>query len=86
MSEEILREKDQVIASLIESNDMLQSEVSRVRDSNRILRRVHSALRTTNDSLRRQIALAEENDLLFKRFCAGEFDAKAPEGESAPQL
>jgi len=47
-----------------------------VRNSNRILRRVHSALRSANQSLHNQIAIAQENDELFKKFCNGDFDAK----------
>jgi FtsZ-binding cell division protein ZapB len=73
-----MEEKQQVIESLIEANDLLQEEVSRLRNSNRILRRVHSALRSANESLRRQVALAHENDTLFKQFCNGDFDAPSP--------
>ena len=73
-----MSEEKQVIESLLESNDLLQGEVNRLRNSNRILRRVHSALRQANESLRRQVALAHENDALFKQFCNGDFDAPSP--------
>lgn len=75
MLEETL-DKDSVIASLMESVELLRSEISLVRNNNRILRRVHSALRSANESLRKQVDLAQENDLLFKQFCNGDFDAK----------
>jgi len=61
--------------SLIESNNILQDEVTKLRNSNRILRTVHRALRAANESLRRQVELGQFNDDTFKRFCAGEFDA-----------
>lgn len=63
------------IASLTEANDMLQEEVTRLRNSNRILRTVHRALRAANESLRAQVELAKFNDDTFKAFCNGEFDA-----------
>lgn len=75
MPEETL-DKDQVIASLMESVDSLRGELAQTRNNTRILRRVHSALRSANDSLRKQVTLAQENDDLFKRFCEGDFDAK----------
>jgi hypothetical protein len=70
MSEEI-----QTIQALIESNDILQDEVTRLRQSNKILRTVHSRLRATLNSLRAQVELARFNDETFKAFCEGEFDA-----------
>ena len=73
---EILEEKDSVIASLIESNDCLQEEVTRLRASNRILRTVHKVLRERVNSLMRQVELSHFNDETFKKFCEGEFDAK----------
>lgn len=75
MPEETL-DKDAIIASLMESNDCLREEVALVRNNNRILRRVHSALRSANASLRQQLELAAQNDELFKKFCNGDFDAK----------
>lgn len=72
MSEE--QDKDFVIAGLVESNNILQSEVAQVRRSNRILRTVNSALRKSIDSLRRTHELAVQNDEMFKRFCNGDFD------------
>lgn len=63
------QEKDQVIASLIEANDILQLEVTRLRDTARILRRVHSALRATITSQQRQLEIATFNDNAFKELC-----------------
>lgn len=78
MSEEtvVYEDKDAIIASLIESNDCLRDEVGLLRNNNRILRRVHSALRSANASLRQQLDLAAQNDEMFKKFCNGDFDAK----------
>lgn len=84
MLEETL-DKDSVIASLMESVELLRSEISLVRNNNRILRRVHSALRSANESLRKQVDLAQENDLLFKQFCNGDFDAKGGLNETTVQ-
>jgi hypothetical protein len=85
MSEETL-DKDAVIASLLESVEILREEVTRVRTNNRILRRVHSALRSSVTSLQNQIELAKQNDELFKRFCSGEFDAKVTSSEDSGLL
>lgn len=76
MSEETLEQKDVLIASLLESVDCLREEVARVRNSNRILRRVHAALRSANAALKASVDMAQQNDELFRRFCEGEFDAK----------
>jgi len=62
-------DKDQVIASLMESNEILREEMQQLRNNNRILRRVHSALRSANQALRNQVALAQQNDELFKELC-----------------
>jgi hypothetical protein len=70
-----MSEETFTIESLIEANNILQDEVSRVRVSNRTLRTVFKALRAANESLRRQVEVAQANDDLFKRYCAGEFDA-----------
>lgn len=61
-------------AALQESSDILQDEVSRLRETNATLRTVIRTLRRTNESLRQQAANAVENDDTFKRFCEGEFD------------
>lgn len=86
MSEETV-DKDFVIASLMESVECLREELSRARTNIRILRRVHSALRSANQSLRSQIELAQQNDDLFKNFCEGKFDAKVtrPEEGGLPE-
>lgn len=76
MSEETLQEKDALIASLLESIELLREEIQQVRVNNRILRRVHSALRSANTALRNKVELAEQNDELFKQFCNGDFDAE----------
>ncbi len=76
-------DKDQVIAALIESTDILQNESITLKASNRLLRKVNSILRQTITSLQNQVAVAQANDDLFKRFCSGDFDAKSdvtPEG------
>ena len=69
------QDKDLIIAGLMESNDILQQEVSKVRNQNRILRTVVRSLRTANDSLRRTVEVAQQNDELFKSLCEGSFDA-----------
>jgi hypothetical protein len=69
-----MSEETFTIESLIESNTILQTEVTRLRASNRILRTVHRALRATLESQRAQLELASFNDDTFKRFCNGEFD------------
>ena len=76
-----MSEETFTIESLVESNGILQDEVSQLRNSNRILRTVHRALRSANESLRRQMEQAVINDETFKQFCAGEFDAPNQFGE-----
>jgi hypothetical protein len=71
MSEETL-----TLQALVESNDMLQEELNRVRNTNRVLRTVVRQLRTSLTTLREQVAVAAQNDETFKAFCAGEFDVK----------
>ena len=81
------QEKDQVIASLIESNDNLRGELAQLRNNNRILRRVHSALRSANQALRNQLAIAQQNDELFKELCTSDYGAKVtrPEDGGLPE-
>ena len=81
------QEKDQVIASLIESNDNLRGELAQLRNNNRILRRVHSALRSANQTLRNQLAIAQQNDELFKELCTSDYGAKVtrPEDGGLPE-
>ena len=81
------QEKDQVIASLIESNDNLRGELAQLRNNNRILRRVHSALRSANQALRNQVAIAQQNDELFKELCTSDYGAKVtrPEDGGLPE-
>ena len=64
-----MEDQSLAIEGLIESNNILQGEIQRVRDSNRILRQVNKALRASLDSLRRQVAIAQENDENFKSMC-----------------
>lgn len=80
-------DKDQVIASLLESNEMLREEMQQLRNNNRILRRVHSALRHANTALRNQVALAQQNDELFKELCTSDFGVKvtSPEEGGLPE-
>ena len=75
-----MSEETFTISALVEANEDLQEEVSRLRNSNRVLRTVHSALRAANESLRSQLELARFSDETFKRFCAGEFDAAVDNG------
>jgi hypothetical protein len=58
-----------VVEQLLEANQTLQSEVQRLTDQRRILRRVNSALREALESQRRQVAIAVENDEQFKSLC-----------------
>ena len=66
--------------ALVESNNILQEEITRLRYSNRTLRTVVRALRSTCDSLRAQAEQANFNDETFKKMCA-EF---VPPQESVP--
>lgn len=63
-----------VVEQLLEANQTLQSEVQRLTDQRRILRRVNSALREALESQRRQVAIAVENDEQFKSLCQEDFD------------
>ena len=76
----------QVIDSLIESNNILQGEVAQIRRSNRILRTVNSTLRKSIDSLRKQVAIAQDNDELFKQFCNGDFDVPSTQPDESGLL
>jgi hypothetical protein len=71
MSEETL-----TLQALVESNDMLQEELNRVRNTNRVLRTVVRQLRTSLTTLREQVAVAAQNDETFKAFCEGQFDVR----------
>jgi len=81
MSEETLREKDELIASLLDSIENLREEIQQVRNNNRILRRVHSALRSANMALRNKVEIAQQNDELFKHLGTRDFDAKVTSPE-----
>lgn len=74
------KDKDIIIAGLIESNDILRGELEVSRNTARLLRRVNSALRGAITSLRNQIQNAQANDELFKQLCNGEFDAATETG------
>ncbi len=74
------KDKDIVIAGLIESNDILRGELEVSRNTARLLRRVNSALRGSITSLRNQIQNAQANDDLFKQLCNGDFDAVTETG------
>ena len=58
-----------VVDALVESNEILQEEVSRLRNNNRMLRTVISAQRKTATVLRDQVAIAAANDEAFKAMC-----------------
>ena len=70
-----MSEETFTIESLLEANNILQEELTRLRNSNRLLRDVNRAIRRSNTSLQNQVALAQANDEMFKQFCAGKFDA-----------
>jgi hypothetical protein len=76
------QDKDLVISQLMESNTVLNEEVARVRDSNRILRAVNKALHSANASLRRIAEVAQQNDEMFKCLCQGDFDAPVSGAEA----
>jgi len=59
-----------VIDALVEANEFLQEEVSRLRNNNRMLRTVISAQRKTATVLRDQVAIAAANDEAFKEMCS----------------
>lgn len=66
---------EQAIGALVEANEILQEELNRLRNNNRVLRTVIRALRESVTTLREQVAVATQNDDLFKAYCAGDFDA-----------
>ena len=79
-------EKDVIIASLMESVENLRGELAQLRNNNRILRRVHSALRSANQSLQNRVAIAQQNDELFKELCTSNFGAvTSPEDGGLPE-
>jgi hypothetical protein len=55
-------------SALIESNDILQEELTRYRRVNKILRIVNRRLRT-------QVTIAHANDEAFKNLCLSEITA-----------
>jgi FtsZ-binding cell division protein ZapB len=75
MSEETL-DKDEMIASLMESVENLREEIKQTRNNNRILRRVHSALRQGMTALQKQRLNWPNRMMSCSRFCNGDFDAK----------
>ena len=74
MSEE---KNDFALEAVVEANELLQEEVTRLRASHGTLRRVIKALRATLTTYRKLLATAQYNDEIFKAFCNGEFDAPA---------
>lgn len=72
---DVKQDPEFIIASLLEANEILRSEVQRLTVSRSTLRRINGALRESITSMQRQIAIAQENDELFKDLCAGKFDA-----------
>lgn len=63
-------EDQQTIAALMEANEYLGEENSRLRNSNSILRKVVRSLRDTVSILRTANETAVANDEAFKSFCA----------------
>jgi chaperonin cofactor prefoldin len=58
----IVADHCQLCDALEEANETLQAEVTRLRNSNRVLR-------TVNSHLRGQLTIAHNNDEVFKEFC-----------------
>lgn len=58
-----------------EANDSLSEQISQLKNTNRILRTINSALRTKLTSLMEQLELAKQNDEMFKAFCNIEIGA-----------
>ena len=81
-----MSEEKQTIDSLLEANETLKGEVSRLREAHKLLRKVNSALRNANESYRRQVNLAVENDEIFKQFCNGDFDVPSPNPDESGLL
>lgn len=71
---DIAQSKDEIIAALIEANDILQTELTNVRRSHRVLRTVLSALRKSVAQYREVIVSKKFTDEIFKEFCEGKFD------------
>lgn len=67
-------EDEQTIAALLEANDLLGEDNSRLRNSNTVLRNVLRKLRETIAIQKKQIEQSTFNDETFKSFCQGEFD------------
>ena len=78
-----MEEKQLTIEALIESNEILQEEVNRLRNTNRILRTVVHQLRTSLETARTQVAIAEKNDEIFKSYCLGSFDVHTCDAQMA---
>jgi hypothetical protein len=67
--------KDFALEAVVEANDLLQEEVTRLRASHKTLRSVIKALRTTLTTYRGLLEISKYNDELFKSLCEGAFDA-----------
>lgn len=80
------KDQQQVVQSLLDANEIQQGELRRLRESNKLLRKVNSALRNANESYRRQVNLAVENDEMFKKFCNGDFDAPSQNSDESGLL
>ena len=68
-------DKDLIVASLLEANEILGEQLNRMKVSQSTLRAVNSALRKSIMVMQSQLDIAHQNDEMFKKFCAGEFDA-----------
>lgn len=66
--------QEQSIRDLEDTVEILNEEIARVRNSNRILR-------VANSSLRRQINIAHQNDEDFKSMCQGDIALDVLENE-----
>lgn len=66
-------ETERLVQQMTEANETLQSEIDRLRTTNRMLRNINSSLRRANQSLQRQQEQAVQNDELFKQICENGF-------------
>lgn len=66
---------DLVVEALIESNDLLQAELTRLRSGHKVLRTVIRKLRDTLRVYQQLRETAQFNDEVFKALCNGEFEA-----------
>jgi uncharacterized protein YigA (DUF484 family) len=79
----MIYENETAIAVLEDVNGELSLQIAHLKNTNRILRTVNSALRAKMTSLMEQIELAKQNDEMFKQFCNIEIGAEGSSTENA---